>query len=330
MNWRLGALVGGGVLLLTLAIVAAGASPIATLQTLLHGSLGTKENISGTLREMTPLLLAGIAVFVALRAGLFNIGVEGQLLVGAMVTAVIGVKFPGPVGIVLGVLAGMVTGALWALPAALIKAYRNGHEVITTIMLNNIAIYLTTAMVAGPIKDPQSNNTSTAAITDSTRIPNLIWSQPQVNFSLVIALLMAIGLGAWLKRTVLGYELQATGANETAAKFAGVATKRISLLAMTASGAIGGLAGAFQVLASEGRFYADFSHGYGYDSLGVALLAGSNALALVPSSLLFAILSRGGTAVQIDGVPKGITTVILGILILIAAAIRYRKVKSIA
>ena len=331
MNWKLLALIGVAIAILSAALLLAHESPLHSLQILIHGSLGTPAAISGTLRETTPLLIAGLAVFIALRAGLFNIGVEGQLVVGAAACTFIALKIPTLMGMLLGIGAGMVAGALWALPAGLIKAYRNGHEVITTIMLNNIALYLTTALVSGPMKDPTQQDTATPNVANATRIP-WIYNHPpvQINLALVFGILVAVGMAIWLKRTVAGYELQAVGANPVAAKFAGISTAKRTMLAMTVSGALGGLAGAVQVLAYEGRFYEGFSPGYGFDALGVALLAGSSAYGVLPASLLFGILSKGGTALQIEGVPKGITTVVLGFLILIAAVIRYRKVKTVA
>jgi len=325
------ALITGALAILAGALLVAHESPLVCLQTLIHGSLGSPVAIGGTLRETTPLLIAGLAVFIALRAGLFNIGVEGQLLCGAAACAFVALHIPNAFGMILGLLVGMAAGALWALPAGLIKAFRNGHEVITTIMLNNVALYFTSALVSGPMKDKTQQDTATPNLAAATRMP-WIYNHPpvQVNCALVLGVIVAIGMAIWLKKTVAGYELQAVGANPTAAKFAGISTQRVTVLAMSVSGAIGGLAGAVQVLAYEGRFYADFSPGYGFDALGVALLAGTSAYAVMPASLLFGILSKGGTALQIDGVPKGITTVVLGFLILIAAVIRYRKVKTVA
>jgi len=154
VNWKLPALVLGAVALLAAAILATDVAPLDALATLLRGSLGSPRAIGGTLKETTPLLVAGLAVFLALRAGLFNIGVEGQLLLGAVTCTTIVLRFSGWPGVVLGAVAGMAAGALWAFPAGWIKAYRGGHEVITTIMLNNVAALLTTALVAGPLKAP--------------------------------------------------------------------------------------------------------------------------------------------------------------------------------
>jgi simple sugar transport system permease protein len=297
-----------------------------TAKTLVIGSLGSERAITGSLRETTPMLLAGLGVFLALRAGLFNIGVEGQFLLGGFTAAVVGSRIPGPIGVIVSLSAGIAAGALWAFPAGWIKAFRNGHEVITTIMLNNVAIALTDYLVAGPFRDPMRGSPSTVSLSSSTRLPNLIDASPLVISSgLVFGLIIAVSMSYWLKRRVAGYELQLVGANATAAEFAGVNVRKVSLSAMVASGGIGGLAGAVQTLAFEGRFFQGFSPGYGFDGLGVALLASGNALIVVPMSFLFGILSKGGTSLLILGVPKGITNVVTGIVILISAAIRYRK-----
>lgn len=328
---RILALIGGALLILAAALFLAKASPIDTTVTLLKGSLGSASAFGGTLREATPLLILGLAVFLALKAGLFNIGVEGQFLLGAMSCAAVGQKMSGVPGIVVGILVGAIAGCFWALPAGLIKAFRNGHEVITTIMLNTIAVYLTDYLVAGPLKDATQQEATTPDVAASMRLPWVVSSGNfQINLSLVLGIVGAIALAAWLRRRVSGYELRAVGANPTAAKFAGISTPMVQLKAMAASGTIAGIAGAAQVLAFEGRFYQGFSPGYGFDALGVALLAGESALGVLPASLLFGVLAKGGTALQADGVPKGITTVILGFLIIIAAAIRYRKVKPVA
>jgi ABC-type uncharacterized transport system permease subunit len=321
----------GAVCFVILALLLAHNSPLEAATTLIKGSLGSASAITGTLRETTPLLIAGLAVFIALRAGLFNIGVEGQLLVGALACAVVALRFPGAPGLVLGAIAAAVAGALWALPAGLIKAYRSGHEVITTIMFNYLAGYLTFYLVNGRFKDPHEEEATTRTLTDATRLhPMNLPGGVQLSPGLILGVIGCGVLWWWLSRTVAGYELRVVGANPTASKFAGVRSERTIVKAMLASGAIAGLAGAVQVLAYEGRFYSDFSPGYGFDALGVALLAGGNALAVLPAGLLFGILAKGGTMLQIDGIPKGITTVILGLVILIAAAIRYREVRPVA
>jgi simple sugar transport system permease protein len=313
------------------ALLLGGFSPGETTNTLIRGSLGSPGAISGTLRETTPLLIAGLAVFIALRAGLFNIGAEGQFVMGAMASAVVALRMPTPVGCLLGLVAGAIAGGLWALPAALIKAYRNGHEVISTIMLNNIAGFLTTYLVSGALKDPTQQSLTTERILPGGKLPDLFSAPPLfVNAGLLLGVLAVGATVWWLGQTVSGYELQAAGANPTAARFAGVDVRREIVRAMLISGGLSGVAGAVQVLAFEGRFYANFSPGYGFDALGVALLAGGSALGTLPAAVLFGILAKGGTALQIASVPKGLTTVLLGILIFVAAAIRYRKEAPVA
>jgi simple sugar transport system permease protein len=328
LTLRLGALVVAALAILAFAVAYAGASPLGAAQTLFQGSVGNVRVLSGTLKEMTPLLITGLAVFLALKAGLFNIGVEGQFLVGAASGAAVALRVPGLTGVILGILVGMAAGALWALPAGLIKAYRNGHEVITTIMLNNIAGFMTAALVAGPLKDPKQAAPTTAVLT--TRLPNLTNSPLTISFALLLGVVIVAITAFWLKRTVAGYELQAVGANPTAARFAGVHPPRVMLTAMLVSGAVAGLGGALQVVAYEGRFYSGFSPGYGFDGLGIALLAGNSALGVIPGAFLFGALAKGGVALGIAGIPKGITTVVIGLVILIAAAIRYREVKKVA
>lgn len=319
-------LLGLAVALVYGALVAAGAAPADTAKSLFEGALGSSKALEGTLKHFVPLLIAGVAVFLALRAGLFNIGVEGQFTVGALVCAVVALKIPGVIGIVIGILLASAAGALWAYPAGWIKAMRGGHEVISTIMLNNIAAQVTTALVAGPFKDPKQQGTTTASLDPSRLLPN-VWSEPKISVALLVAVVLVVGLWRWLARTVPGYELQAAGANPTAATLAGVDAKRVTMRAMALSGALGGLAGALQVVAFEGRFYAGFSSGYGFDALGVALLAGASPLILFPSAALFAILAKGSTTIQVmNGVPKGISFIVLGLLIVIFAAVRYRKV----
>lgn len=328
MSGRLIALILVSFLLVIGALVLAGVMPLDALS-VLGETFRQKGAWARTLRETTPLLIAGVAVFLGLRAGLFNIGVEGQFLLGAVAAAFVGLSVPGPIGVFLAVIAGSISGAIWAWPAGWIKAYRGGHEVITTIMLNNVAAFFTTWLVAGPLKAPNQESTTTATLPVGTRLPSLYSSPPFfLNVALVLAVLMVIALAIWLKRTVAGYELSATGANPVAAAVAGVNVKRTTVRAMAASGAIGGLAGACQVLAYEWRFYEGFSPGYGFDALGVALLAGATPWGLLPASVLFGLMTTGSTALAANGVPRGLNGVLLGLLIIGFAAYRYRRKRT--
>ncbi len=316
----------GGFLLVVASLAVSGVPPFTALGDMFHHSLATPPGWRGTLEESTPLLILGAAVFLALRAGLFNIGADGQFVVGAVAATWVALHVQGIAGILLAMLASVAAGALWALPAGLIKAYRNGHEVITTIMLNNIAFFLTLSIVNGPMKDAKSESPTSAYLLDQTVLPVIFRHKAfNVNIALVLAVLIVAALGLWIQRTVSGYELRATGANATAAKFAGVNVKRVVWKAMTMSGAMAGLAGAVQVLAYEKRFYAGFSPGYGFDALGAALLAGSSPWALFVTGPLFGVISKGTTALGLSGVPKGLSGIMLGVIVICFSAYRYRK-----
>lgn len=326
MNWRFALLALGGFVVVYLALVVCGVVPLESLAKMIQSAVGSPAGWRNTLRQATPLLILGAAVFVALRAGLFNIGADGQFVMGAMSGTAVALANPGPLGMVLGMAVGALVGALWALPAGWIKAYRGGHEVITTIMLNNIARVFSLWMVTGIMKDPDEQASTTKYLPAESLLPVIYREKAlQINLALLFGILVVVGLWFYLKKTVSGYELEATGGNPTAARFAGIAVKQVTLKAMCLSGALAGFAGAVQVLAYEERFYGGFSGGVGFDALGVALLAAGSPMALLPSALLFGVIAQGTTALSLDGVPKGMSGILLGVLIIVFAAFRYRK-----
>lgn len=312
-------------LAICIGILAATGVPVASaVESLIRGSFGTPQATTGAIRETVPLLIAGIAVFFALQAGLFNVGVEGQLVVGALASVFVAQSVSGPAGVFLGLVAGCAVGALWALPAGWIKAFRGGHEVITTIMLNSVAGYITTALVAGPLKDPAQQSPTTVNLADSSRLPMIgAPGTVQWNLGLLLGVLAVAGVSVWLSKTVAGFELRAVGQSQSVAKFAGVHPPKVMLKAMLMSGALAGLAGAVQALGYEGRFFAEFSPGYGFTALGVALLAGASAWAVIPVAAVFGILTKSSASLQLLGVPKGLAVVVLGVLIAVVAAFRY-------
>jgi len=329
MTWKQILLAFAGFALIVGSLLLAGAVPVEALQIVFQKALTTPAGWRDIFREATPLLLLGCSVFLALKAGLFNIGADGQFVIGALAAVTIAMQDLGPATIPLSIVAGIIAGGLWAFPVGLIKAYRGGHEVITTIMLNNIAFFFSLYIVKGVLKDPESQSPTTAYIAESAKLPTLIQSGVfRMNIAVVIAVIVVIALWWYLKRTVGGYELSATGANNKAAKFAGIQTEKVIVRAMSTSGAIAGLAGALQVLAYENRFYSGFSPGYGFDALGVALLAGGSPLALLGSGMLFGIISKSTSVLSLTGVPKGLSFILLGVLVIVFAAYRYRKEPS--
>ena len=308
------------------AIHFAGSSWIQASRDIYKSNFGSVDNFSEMLTRFTPLLIAGVAVHIALRAGLFNIGADGQFVIGALACAIVGTRIGGVVGLLLAVVCGFVAGGVWATPAGIIKAYRGGHEVITTIMLNSIAGFVALALVTGPFKAPHQETPTTSNILMR------LWNLHAFGITIPSALLITLPLPfvfEWIRtRTVAGYEVEATGASPMAAKFAGISTEKIVVQAMMASGALAGLAGALEVVAFQGRFFPDISSGTGFNALGVALLAGASPIGVVPAALAFGMLSQASPLLQIDGMPKGLVQLILGLLIAIGAAIRFRKTRS--
>lgn len=329
-GWRQTVLALCGFAFVVTCLHAVGVTPLDSLSEILRGSMGSKGAWSETLKQTAPLLLVGVAVFLALKAGLFNIGAEGQFLIGGLCSTAVALNMHSWFGAVVAIIAGIIGGCLWALPAGLIKAYKNGHEVITTIMLNNIAAAIVLAVVSGPMQNSHGLGSSTNPVQASTWIPPLYESLPLKISATLPFIFIIIGVIAyWFKRSVGGFETCATGANKTAAEFAGINVKRVTIRVMATSGAIAGLAGAIQVLAYEHDFFLGFSSGYGFDALGVAILAGNSPWGIVPSAFLFGVLAKGTTSIQLLGVPKGLSGILLGIIIIVVAAYRFRKVKPV-
>ncbi|MFM9873976.1 MAG: ABC transporter permease [Fimbriimonadaceae bacterium] len=326
LGWKQIVLALAGFAVIILALLVAKAVPAEALSQVVQKALTRPAGWRNILKESTPLLLLGCSVFLALKVGLFNIGADGQFVMGACAAVVVALNVPGPLAIPLAILAGILGGALLALPVGLIKAYRGGHEVITTIMLNNIAGFFTFYLVSGPLKDPTSQQPSTASIPATAQLPNIYQQKAlAINSSLLFAIICVIALWWYLKKTVGGYEISATGENANVARFAGINVNQLIVRTMSASGAIAGLAGALQVLAFEHRFYGHFSPGYGFDALGVALLAGGNPLAILASGTLFGTIAESTSVLSRTGVPKGISYILLGVLVIVFAAYRYRK-----
>lgn len=301
------------------------AAPFAAYGSLFRGAFGSTDAWSNTLFRTMPLLLTGAAVFVALAAGLFNIGAEGQLSVGGLAAAIVGytlkAALPAPLLLLLSIAAGMLVGAAWAFLPAFFKVTRGAHEVITAILLNYVAQNTTRYLATGPLRDPSGGAAQTPEVgaTLARISPN-----HDVHWGLLLAIAAVVFSAIALRRTVWGYETRAVGEGPGAAEAAGISVGRVQINAMLLSGALAGLAGAVLVLGEVPfkRFPADFyGAGYGFDGLAVALLAGASAWALLPSALLFGGLGAGAEQMAFDvGTPKQIVTVVQAILIVAVAA----------
>lgn len=303
-----------------LVIYISGGSPFASFASLIDGSLGGLSPIAETLVKSIPLAITGIAIAIGLRAGLFNIGAEGQLFMGALAAAWIGYKIQLPplFHIPLCLLAGFVSGAVWGLIAGILRAYRGVSEVISTIMLNYIAFYFTHYMVVSPLKDSKTMAPQTPEMHRSAWL-GLVSQVGGLHWGIMIAVLCVLVYGFIIWRTRLGYEIRAVGLSHKAAKVAGINIERTIIYSMALSGAISGLAGAVEVMGVHHKFYDQFSPGYGFDSIAVALLGNNTAVGTALAALLFGILKNGALNMQLTtGAPKEIVTIIQGIIIVLA------------
>jgi len=308
------------------AIVLAltGYSPLDAYAAMLAGAIGDTFGIGQTLTQATPIIFTALAFLFAYKCGLFNIGAEGQFLIGAFFAALVGISFNGLpffIHVPMALIAGAITGGLWGFLPAVLKARLGAHEVITTMMLTYVAFYITSYMVNYPFKAP-GWVAQTILISPSAELPRIL--QPtQLSASIILAVLL-VGLTHYtLCRTVIGYEVRAIGLNPTAAEGGGINIKKGIILALTISGAIAGLGGAGEILGVHRRFIAGFSPGYGWDGLAVALVGGLNPVGILLASVLFGALRSGGmTMTRTTQVPLDIVSLIQALVILFVAAPR--------
>jgi simple sugar transport system permease protein len=320
---------------LVLAIIAGGFDLLRALSALWNGSFGsTYAFASATLVRATPLILVGLAVALAFRTGILNIGAEGQLLAGASAAIAVGLSgltHTGALVVPLELIAGAVAGAMWASVAAILKRTFGVLEVISTLMLNFIAQYAVSYLVRGPLQEPTHVYPATASISATARLP-LLFSGQRLNIGLLIALALA-GLLWWtLRATAVGFRLRAVGAGAGAAASAGrVRVERVVFGAFLASGAIAGLGGAVLATGTTYALYEEISPGFGYSAIAVALLARLNPLAVIGTGVFFGALEAGATAMQRDaGVPSVFVAVIEALVILgVLAVDRARDVAAV-
>lgn len=303
-------------------LIISGSNPIEAYAALFKGAFGSPVAIQRTLEKATPLIFSGLAVAFAFKAGLFNIGAQGQLLIGAIVAAYIGFAVTGlPVVIhlPLALLAGGLAGALYGAIPGFLKVYTGAHEVIVTIMLNYIAINITDYLADGPWKDPSPGNivARTPPILNSAELPIL----GNVPLGFVLAVLAAIIVWWLLFRTTLGYEIRTVGLSSSAAQYAGIRVARIIVLTMVISGFLAGFGGAVETLGIVGRFQPGFNAGLGFDGITVALLAKTNPIGVIPAAILLGAMRAGASQMQFSaGVAKEITDVITAFILFFVAA----------
>ncbi len=305
-----------------IVLLATGHSPIEAYGAMLVGAFGDIYGIGQTLTQATPIIFTALAFLFSFKCGLFNIGAEGQLLIGGFFAALIGISITGLpifVHLPLALIAGAAGGAFWGLIPAVLKAKLGANEVITTLMLSYVALYVTSYMVNYPFKAigmvPQ-----TIPIAPAAELPGIL-PPTQLSASFILALLAAGIVVYFLERTIFGYEIRAIGLNIKAAESGGIDVKKGVILALVISGALAGLGGAGEILGVHHRYIDGFSPGYGWDGLAVALIGGLNPLGAVFAAIFFGALRSGGQAMsRSTGVPLDIIFILQALVVLFIAA----------
>ena len=304
-------------------IALTGHSPFAAYSELFGGAFLDYWGFAATLTKLSPLLLAGLAVALPLRVGLFNIGAEGQIYMGALfatIVALYGPALSGWFGILACVAAGMAGGALWALIPAALKAYRDLNEVIVTLLMNYVAINIVSYAVNGPMMAEGAPYPYSPEIRESLWLP-YVMARTDAHLGAVVALAAALAMFLVLRYTTVGYALTTVGQNPDAARYAGMSVRRHILLSMAVGGSLAGLAGTFEVLGLKHRLFHLFSGGYGYDGIVVAFLANANALGSVAAATFMAGLESGANIMQrATGVPVTVIEAIKGLVVIFVAA----------
>ncbi|NMB00825.1 MAG: ABC transporter permease [Firmicutes bacterium] len=303
-------------------ILFVGENPINAYGILFKESFGSMRNLATTLQRATPLMFTGLAVAFAFRAGLFNIGAEGQLYIGAFAAAWVGFTFtnlPRLIHLPLAIVAGMLGGALWAAIPGYLKAKLGVHEVINTIMLNFIALYLTDWLATGPFHGG-SWVPETARINATAALSRL-YPPTRLSSGIYLALLAAAVAYLILWKTKRGYELRAVGLNPHAAEYGGINVARNTIIAMAISGAFAGLAGTEQILGLHNRFILRFSPDLGFMGVAVALLGKNHPVGVILAAILFGALQAGSAAMdRLTSVPRELITIIQALIIFFVAA----------
>ncbi len=311
-----------------LLIELVGGNAVQAFAALVRGAMGSPDAWSELGVRACPLLLTGVAVAIAFRAGIWNIGADGQLLIGAVMVAWLGTHLDGwPLWAAAAVVLSAATlgGALWAGIAAALRNARGVDEIISTIMLNFIAVGVVSWLVNGPLMEAGGTYPQSDAIAAAARLPRLFTGH-RVHVGLLVALLAVAATAVLLFRTVLGFELRAAGLNPLAARLAGLRVNGARLRALTISGALAGLAGGIEISAVTFRLFENFSPGYGYTAIAVALLGRLHPLWIVLAALLFAALDVGSMAMQrAAGVSAVLVSAVQAIVIFTLLALEQRR-----
>lgn len=330
-----------GIIIGSIILLISGTNPVEAYKVIFLGAFGKPKYISWTIVKAVPLILTGLSVAFAFNTGLFNIGAEGQYIVGSIGALVVGLLLDLPPIIhgLVALLAGALCGYLWGAIVGILKAKFQVNEVISSIMMNWIAFYLSNYLLSFPIlRSIESDNSYPIKQSASIKIAGA-WKMsesgraylaqhkflkdilnPPLNFGIIIAIIAAIVVWYILKKTTLGYELRAVGFNEKAAEYGGIDINKSIVKSMGIAGILAGLAGAITVLGVSGDIgIMAAQEGYGFDGMAVALIAGNNPLGTIPAALLYAGLTYGGGKLTTIGTYSEVVNIIIGIMILFIA-----------
>jgi len=304
-------------------LLAAGFNPIDTYKLMVQEAFGGERRIAATLTAATPLLLTGLAAAVAFRSGIFNVGAEGCFYLGGLAAAVIGYSlpaWPSAFAILVALAAASAVGGLWLWGPGVLRARLGVDEVVTTLMLNFIAISITSWLVNGPLLARGSANSATELIAPNAELPRLL-PPTTLHLGFVISLLLVILYGVWSRFAVGGFRSRLVGVNPVFSRAVGIEPARVFVAMMIASGLIGGLAGGLHALGLVHRFVGGFSPGYGFTGIAIALLARNSAAGIIIASILFGALTSAGASIQLfSNVPIEIVQVLQGAVMIFAVA----------
>ena len=321
------------------AVVALiGQDPVEVITVLIYGAFGTPRGLSYTLYYATTFIFTGLAVAVAFHGGLFNIGGEGQAILGGLGTGLVALWFSAflPIWIMLPLMlvSGALFGMAWAAVPAYLQAYRGSHVVITTIMFNFIASSLLVYLLVNHLRPPGVMSVESEPFADSAKLPSMRdalgwlgvdWPASPLNISLLLALLAALGVYLFLWRTRAGYHLRSVGSSPSAAEYAGIKSKHQVIIGMAISGALAGMVGMNEIAGVNGKLLLEFVSGAGFTGIAVALMGRNHPLGIIFASVLFGALFQGGAEVafEVSGFSRDMVVMLQGFIVLFSGAMVY-------
>lgn len=308
-----------------IALLVLDVDPIAAYSTMFVDTLTSEFGITETLVKSVPLILTGLAVYLPLKAGLWNIGAEGQMLLGALAGTWVGVNvsLPGPALVPLMFIAAVVAGGFWAGIPGWLRAKWDVNEIITSLLLTLVAVEIQSFMLRGPMQGGQGNFPQSERLSDAALIPDLFLS---VHAGLLVAILTVVVTYVVMRKTRTGFEISFVGSNADAARQAGMSRYKVYLLVFVLGGAFAGMAGISEIAGAHGRFRAAFGPGYGFTAIPIALLGRNSAFKVMLAALFFAVLFVGGSSMEVaHGVPAALVEIIQALVILFLITAEFFK-----